>query len=258
MHIAFKQGDRIAVTSGPFLGCTGVVDEVALEKGTACALLSVFGRVIPVELLLLQIEKEIPGDTPAELYSPNSEQAAKEDTPRDEKDGKQWYVIHTVRGLESKLKTSLERRILEMNMQEKIFRVFVPMEDVVNEVLPGYILVEMIFDDQSWYVVRSTPGVTGFVGSPGGGEKPAPLLREEVDVILRGTPTPGNVLRTYIPTDLKRRVFDRDGGRCVHCGSKFLIQFDHIIPIAKGGASTEANLQILCQSCNTKKRDQII
>lgn len=108
---------------------------------------------------------------------------------------KQWYVIHTYSGYENKVKTNLESRVQTMNMEDKIFRIIVPTEDemeikngkkrlVQRKVFPGYVLVEMIMTDDSWYVVRNTPGVTGFVGSAGGGSKPVPLLPAEVRTIL--------------------------------------------------------------------------
>ncbi len=110
--------------------------------------------------------------------------------------GRDWFVVHTYSGYENKVKANLERRIHSMNMQDKIFRVLVPMEDEVEfkdgkrkttpkKVFPGYVLVEMTMDDQSWYVVRNTQGVTGFVGSPGPGEKPVPLQEKEVKTILK-------------------------------------------------------------------------
>jgi transcription termination/antitermination protein NusG len=103
-----------------------------------------------------------------------------------------WYVVHTYSGYENKVKTNLEKRVESMDMQEKIFRVLVPMEDeieikdgkqkkVKRKVFPGYVLVEMAMSDDSWYVVRNTPGVTGFVGS---GNKPIPLSEDEVKAIL--------------------------------------------------------------------------
>lgn len=107
----------------------------------------------------------------------------------------QWFVIHTYSGYENKVKTNLESRVQTMNMEDKIFRVIVPTEEemeikngkkklVQKKVFPGYVLVEMIMTDDSWYVVRNTPGVTGFVGSAGGGSKPVPLLPAEVRNIL--------------------------------------------------------------------------
>jgi transcription termination/antitermination protein NusG len=105
-----------------------------------------------------------------------------------------WYVIHTYAGYENKVKTNLESRINTMQMQDKIFDVVIPMEDVMEikggrkqvvqkKVFPGYLLVKMVYDDDSWYVVRNTPGVTGFVSS-GTGQKPTPLSRREVEKIL--------------------------------------------------------------------------
>ena len=100
---------------------------------------------------------------------------------------KRWYVVHTYSGYENKVKANLERRVESMNMEDKIFRVLVPMEDEIVEkdgkrktvqrkVYPGYVLVEMVQTDDSWYVVRNTPGVTGFVGSTGSGSKPTASL----------------------------------------------------------------------------------
>ena len=105
-----------------------------------------------------------------------------------------WYVVHTYAGYENKVKTNLESRIHTMQMEEKIFNVHIPMEDVMEikggkkqvvqkKVFPGYLLVKMIYDNDSWYVVRNTPGVTGFV-SAGTGSKPTPLSRREVEKIL--------------------------------------------------------------------------
>lgn len=109
---------------------------------------------------------------------------------------KQWYVVHTYSGYENKVKTNLERRVQSMEMQDKIFRVLVPVEEeveikngkkksVMRKTFPGYVLVEMIMTDDSWYVVRNTPGVTGFVGSSGAGSKPTALLPSEVRSILK-------------------------------------------------------------------------
>lgn len=109
---------------------------------------------------------------------------------------KDWYVLHTYSGYENKVKANLEKRVESMGMTDKIFRVIVPEEEeteikngktkvVKRKVFPGYVLVEIVMTDDSWYVVRNTPGVTGFVGSSGSGSKPTPLLSEEVAVILK-------------------------------------------------------------------------
>ena len=109
---------------------------------------------------------------------------------------KNWYVVHTYSGYENKVKANLEKRVETMGMSDKIFRVIIPEEEetdfkdgkkrtLMKKTFPGYVLVEIIMTDDSWYVVRNTPGVTGFIGSSGGGAKPTPLLPEEVDFILK-------------------------------------------------------------------------
>lgn len=108
---------------------------------------------------------------------------------------KQWYVLHTYSGYEDKVKSDLLSRAQSMGMQDYIFRVVVPeeskvetvrgkKEEVEEKVFPGYVLVEMVMTDESWFIVRNTPNVTGFVGSHGGGSKPSPLLDEEIERIL--------------------------------------------------------------------------
>ncbi len=108
---------------------------------------------------------------------------------------KQWYVVNTYSGHENKVKEKLEMRAESMDMKDYIFRVIVPEQKVVEEkdgvskekvkkLFPGYILVEMVMSDEAWYVVRNTPGVTGFIGSSGKGAKPTPLQPYEVDNVL--------------------------------------------------------------------------
>jgi transcriptional antiterminator NusG len=103
-----------------------------------------------------------------------------------------WFVVHTYAGYENKVKQNLASRVRSMNVEEQIFEVVIPMEDVIEfkggrkvvvqkKVFPGYLLVRMALDDDSWYVVRNTPGVTGFVGN---GARPTPLSRKEVENIL--------------------------------------------------------------------------
>lgn len=107
-------------------------------------------------------------------------------------DGRAWYVVHCYSGYENKVRHSVEQRIDSMGMQDKIFDVIVPTEieieikdgkrrEVEKRVFPGYILVQMILTEESWYVVRNTPGVTGFVGM---GNDPTPLLPDEVAKIM--------------------------------------------------------------------------
>ena len=109
---------------------------------------------------------------------------------------KEWYVVNTVSGHEYKVKEKLEMRTESMGFQDYIFRIIIPEETVketmkdgsvkekTKKMFPGYILVEMIMTDEAWYIVRNTPGVTGFIGSSGKGAKPTPLKPQEIDKIL--------------------------------------------------------------------------
>ena len=108
---------------------------------------------------------------------------------------KEWYVVNTYSGHEYKVKEKLESKIESMGLQDNIFRIVIPetteveVKDGVQKehkkkMFPGYILVEMNMSDESWYIVRNTPGVTGFIGSSGKGAKPTPLLPQEIDKIL--------------------------------------------------------------------------
>ena len=109
---------------------------------------------------------------------------------------KLWYVVNTYSGHENKVKEKLEARTESMGMQDYIFRVIVPettevevkdgvKKEKVKKMFPGYVLVEMIMTDEAWYIVRNTPGVTGFIGSSGKGAKPTPLPPQEVDNVLK-------------------------------------------------------------------------
>ena len=123
---------------------------------------------------------------------------------------KEWYVVNTYSGHENKVKEKLEMRAESMDMKDYIYRVVIPEEKVTEvkngvtkertkKMFPGYILVEMVMSDEAWYVVRNTPGVTGFIGSSGKGAKPTPLQPYEVDKIL------GNmgISRMNVDTELK-------------------------------------------------------
>lgn len=107
-----------------------------------------------------------------------------------------WYIIQTYSGYENAVKSDLQRRVESMGMSDYIFRIIVPEETViekkadgkekekVKQLFPGYVFVEMIVTDESWFVVRNTPRVTGFLGSSGGGTKPVPLAPDEINQIL--------------------------------------------------------------------------
>ncbi|WP_112179249.1 MULTISPECIES: transcription termination/antitermination protein NusG [Paraliobacillus] len=133
---------------------------------------------------------------------------------------KEWFVVHTYSGYENKVKANLEKRLESMGMEDKIFRVLVPEDEETEikngkkkvakkKVFPGYVLAEMIMTDGSWYVVRNTPGVTGFVGSAGSGTKPTSLLPEEAEMILKRMGMQESV--TEVDFELKESVRVADG-----------------------------------------------
>ena len=114
-----------------------------------------------------------------------------EETHDSNNEGRQWYVVNTYSGHENKVKENLEKRVESMGLQNILFNIVIP-EHVETEIkngkkvnktvnmFPGYVLVEMIMTDEAWYIVRNTPGVTGFIGSSGGGAKPFPVNKREV------------------------------------------------------------------------------
>jgi transcription termination/antitermination protein NusG len=126
----------------------------------------------------------------------------------------EWFVVHTYAGYENKVKANLSSRISSMNVEDRIFEVVIPMEDVMEikqgrkqvvqkKVFPGYLLVRMYLDDDSWYVVRNTPGVTGFVGS---GAKPTPLSDREINRILQVKPEDKKKLRPRLEFEEQESV----------------------------------------------------
>ncbi len=131
-------------------------------------------------------------DEDALVYEHDEEPAPKPISPYD-RPGR-WYVVHTQSGYENKVKQNLEARTQSMNMENRIHEIVIPMEDVVEfkagkkvtvqkKVFPGYLLVRCNLDDDSWFVIRNTPGITGFVGA---GNKPSPLPRRDVETFLAG------------------------------------------------------------------------
>ena len=151
---------------------------------------------VEVDEIVEIVEITEPGDlADAELLDVLDEGEEEERAPREpspyERPG-DWFVVHTYAGYENKVKQNLASRVRSMNVEEQIFEVVIPMEDVIEfkggrkvvvqkKVFPGYLLVRMALDDDSWYVVRNTPGVTGFVGN---GARPTPLSKKEVENIL--------------------------------------------------------------------------
>ncbi len=180
---AAKLSDEQAVEAArAFLGTVEPEKEVSVDEAK-----QVLRRAGVAEA---EPEPEVVPETPEEVVEaavPAAPAPAEPDT------GRRWYVIHTYSGYENKVKANLEHRIQSMDMGDKIFQVLVPTEEeieikngkrqaVERKVFPGYVLVEMNMSDDSWYVVRNTPGVTSFVGS---GNKPTPLTDPEVKQILR-------------------------------------------------------------------------
>ena len=151
------------------------------------------------EEVVAEAEEELTERAEVEVEEPASaaEEVEKVDAEAEEEpavqEGRYWYVIHSYSGYENKVRQNLGSRIETMGMEDYIFEVVVPTEEVVElrdgrrrtveqRIFPGYILVDMILTDESWFVVRNTPGVTGFVGS---GNQPTPLRQDEADNILR-------------------------------------------------------------------------
>jgi transcriptional antiterminator NusG len=179
---AAKLSDEAAAEAArAFLGTAEPEEEVSVDE--VKSVLRRAGAVAEAEPVAVAPAVE----TQPEAVPPSAPSADEVDT------GRRWYVIHTYSGYENKVKTNLEHRITSMDMGDKIYQVLVPTEEeieikngkrhpVERKVFPGYVLVEMIMGDDSWYVVRNTPGVTSFVGS---GNKPTPLTDGEVRAILR-------------------------------------------------------------------------
>jgi len=179
---AAKLSDEEATLAArAFLGTAEPEEEVSVDE--AKNMLRRAGAVAEAEP---EVEAPAPEPEP-EKPSAAAPGEAQADT------GRRWYVIHTYSGYENKVKTNLEHRIQSMDMGDKIFQVLVPTEEeieikngkrhpVERKIFPGYVLVEMVMSDDSWYVVRNTPGVTSFVGS---GNKPTELTETEVRAILR-------------------------------------------------------------------------
>jgi transcriptional antiterminator NusG len=169
----------------------------------------------PMEAELVGLTEELEPE-PMEAAAEVSLEAP-EALPRLEPDdGRQWYVVHCYSGYENKVRHNLEQRIETMNMKDKIFDVVVPTEEemevkdgkrrtVERRVFPGYILVQMLMDEDSWYVVRNTPGVTGFVGM---GNEPTPLRPEEVAQIVKRMEAEAPRIKVTYKTGQKVRIID--------------------------------------------------
>jgi transcription termination/antitermination protein NusG len=154
-----------------------------------------------------------------------------------------WYVVHSQSGYEKKVSANLTARIQSMNMEEKIYEIVIPMEEVEEfkngrkqtvqkKVFPGYLLVRCIMDDDSWYCIRNTPGVTGFVGQSKHGQKPTPLSRREVQTFLaaKGDGTGGLPARKKpkVDFDISESVRVKEGPFADFLGTIAEINADHM------------------------------
>jgi transcriptional antiterminator NusG len=226
------------------------LEERAIEEPTAE---SVETETVPTEAVESETvetgDVDDTVDASFDLSAENAEGAAEDDAADEEiiddpwtRPG-QWYVVHTQSGYEKKVTANLHARIQSMNMEDKIFEVVIPMEEVdefkngrkqtvQKKVFPGYLLVRCIMDDNSWYCVRNTPGVTGFVGQNKQGQKPTPLSRREVQTFLaaKGDGTGGlpNRKKPKLDYEVGESVRVKEGPFADFAGTIAEINADHM------------------------------
>jgi len=199
-----------------------VEEQVALAEASEEAMMTETdaAEAVPVDVEDPQVQA---GDLPltdeedSALSSvPESESESESEDEQSLDDEREWYVIHCYSGYEKKVKHNLEQRIDSMQMQDLIFQVVIPTEDemevrdgkrrvIERRVFPGYILVQMRLTDDSWFVVRNTPGVTGFVGM---GNEPTPLRAEEVQSIMRRMESEAPKIKVTFKPGQKVRIVD--------------------------------------------------
>ena len=161
---------------------------------------------------------------------------------------KQWYVVNTYSGHENKVKEKLDMRIQSMNMQDYTFRVIVPevteteikdgkKKEKVKKLFPGYVLVEMIMTDEAWYVIRNTPGVTGFLGSSGKGAKPFPLMKSDID----------NIFKIMGISDKKVTVDLNEGDRVKITDGPFKLMVGKVLEIDKDNSIAKVSIDLFGQ-----------
>src|SRR5579884_2938719 len=209
-----QPGDEVAPVSASSSDGDGPAGGLATVGGDAAAAEVTGAEVIDAEALFSESEE-------LDLDEEEVEEEVVLESPYDRPG--QWFVVHTYAGYENKVKSNLESRIVSMNMEDRIYEVVIPMEDVVEfkngkkvvvqkKVFPGYLLCRCELDDDSWSVIRNTPGVTGFVGP---GTKPTPLSRREVESILQvkveGTEAPAKRSRPRLEYEVGETVRVREG-----------------------------------------------
>ncbi len=160
------------------------------------------------------MEEQLNEDKAAEAAEQAAQEALNDEEKKAKKSQKRWYIVHTYSGHENKVKVNLEKRIEYMNMGEKIFRVEVPQKTVTQikggkkqekeeKIFPGYVLVEMIMDEDSWYVVRHTAGVTKFVGSA---KRPIPARDSEIKKIINRSTSQSQKIELDVKAGDKVRI----------------------------------------------------
>jgi transcriptional antiterminator NusG len=227
-----EPGEDLGDATSPAVDADGPGAEGGLEVETAAPAADLDAEVVEVSASLSG-EAEANGHVGAPLVEEDFDESGLDDeddedelpvvveSPYD-RPGR-WFVVHTYAGYENKVKSNLESRIVSMNMEDRIFEVVIPMEDVVEfkngkkvvvqkKVFPGYLLTRCDLDDDSWSVIRNTPGVTGFVGP---GTKPTPLSRREVESILQvkveGGPEPTKKTRPRLEYEVGETVRVKEG-----------------------------------------------
>jgi transcriptional antiterminator NusG len=204
------RGESLEDSSSDGLESSGDVDSIdtGVDQDVAEA------EPVPLETAAQDVAEAEPAPAAATEEVEEGEEPLEEvPIPPTERPG-DWYVIHTYSGYENRVRTNLESRISSMNVEDRIFECVIPMEDVMEikqgrkqvvqkKVFPGYLMVRMYLDDDSWYVVRNTPGVTGFVGS---GAKPTPLSMREVEKILQVKPEHKKKLRPRLEFEEQESV----------------------------------------------------
>ena len=214
------------------------VDELAVDEP---ADVEDAAEIVDATFDLTDTEPAVGGDGDAVVEGEEAAEAAPVDDPWTRPG--QWYVVHTQSGYEKKVTANLHARIQSMNMEDKIFEVVIPMEEVdefkngrkqtvQKKVFPGYLLVRCQMDDDSWYCIRNTPGVTGFVGQSKHGQKPTPLSRREVQTFLaaKGDGTGGLPARKKpkLDYDVGEAVRVREGPFADFAGTVAEINADHM------------------------------
>jgi transcriptional antiterminator NusG len=227
-------------------------DELSPETSEIAAELS--GGAVIADDTMIEVETETVDDEIVDASFDLSEGA--EATDEDAEDAEpeipfddpwtrpgSWYVVHTQSGYEKKVTANLNARIQSMNMEERIFEIVIPMEEVdefkngrkmtvQKKVFPGYILVRCTMDDDSWYCIRNTPGVTGFVGQSRQGQKPTPLSRREVQTFLaaKGDGTGGlpNRKKPKLDYEVGESVRVKEGPFADFAGTIAEINADHM------------------------------